>query len=129
MSTARALCPDDVNPPVSDRPVRTCANLEDSAPPDWRRRMNHRFGSIALLGMLSLLAGCSTQKLPSGTTLGGSGITQDQARRAPQDATSKAQGNVLIADQFNNRVIETDPEGHIVWSFGLGPNDFSPRSV
>jgi len=38
-------------------------------------------------------------------------------------------GNVLITDQFNNRVIETNPRGDIVWSFGLGPNDFSSRSV
>ena len=37
-------------------------------------------------------------------------------------------GNILIADQFNNRVIETDPAGNIVWSFGLGPNDFSAKS-
>src|SRR5258707_13766875 len=38
-------------------------------------------------------------------------------------------GNILIADQFNNRVIEADPAGNIVWSFGLGPNDFSPKSI
>jgi hypothetical protein len=38
-------------------------------------------------------------------------------------------GNILIADQFNNRVIEITPAGHIVWSFGLGPNDFSDKSV
>ena len=38
-------------------------------------------------------------------------------------------GNILIADQFNNRVIEISPNGDIVWSFGLGPNDFSARSV
>ncbi len=38
-------------------------------------------------------------------------------------------GNILIADQFNNRVIETDPDGNILWQFGLGPNDFSPKSV
>ncbi len=38
-------------------------------------------------------------------------------------------GNILIADQFNNRVIETDPYGAIVWSFGLGPNDFSAKSI
>jgi hypothetical protein len=38
-------------------------------------------------------------------------------------------GNVLISDQFNNRVIETDPNGNIIWSFGLGPNDFSARSI
>jgi hypothetical protein len=38
-------------------------------------------------------------------------------------------GNILIADQFNNRVIETDTAGKIIWSFGLGPNDFSARSI
>src|SRR5215467_1184034 len=38
-------------------------------------------------------------------------------------------GNILIADQFNNRVIEADAAGNIVWSFGLGPNDFSASSI
>jgi hypothetical protein len=38
-------------------------------------------------------------------------------------------GDILIADQFNNRVIEATPSGQIVWSFGLGPNDFSPKSI
>lgn len=38
-------------------------------------------------------------------------------------------GNILISDQFNNRVIETDQKGNIVWSFGLGPNDFSANSI
>jgi hypothetical protein len=37
-------------------------------------------------------------------------------------------GNILIADQFNNRVIEINPAGQIIWSFGLGPNDFSAKS-
>jgi hypothetical protein len=38
-------------------------------------------------------------------------------------------GNILIADQFNNRVIETDTNGIIIWQFGLGPDDFSARSI
>jgi hypothetical protein len=38
-------------------------------------------------------------------------------------------GNITIADQFNNRVIEIDPSGKIIWSFGLGPNDFSAKSI
>jgi hypothetical protein len=37
-------------------------------------------------------------------------------------------GNILIADQFNNRVIEIDQKGDIVWSWGLGPHDFSANS-
>jgi hypothetical protein len=39
-------------------------------------------------------------------------------------------GNVLISDQFNNRVIEVNPTtGNIIWSFGLGPNDFTSNSI
>jgi hypothetical protein len=38
-------------------------------------------------------------------------------------------GNTLIADQFNNRVIEVIPSGRIVWQFGLGPADFSAASI
>jgi hypothetical protein len=38
-------------------------------------------------------------------------------------------GNVLISDQFNNRVIEVDRDGKIVWHFGKGPADFSKESI
>ena len=38
-------------------------------------------------------------------------------------------GNILIADQFNNRVIETDKAGNIVWSYGLGPNIFTDKTI
>jgi hypothetical protein len=38
-------------------------------------------------------------------------------------------GNILIADQFNNRVIEIKTNGAIVWQFGIGPNDFSSNSI
>lgn len=38
-------------------------------------------------------------------------------------------GNITIADQFNNRVIEIDPSGNIVWSYGHGPNDLSAKSI
>ena len=40
-----------------------------------------------------------------------------------------AADHYLIADQFNNRVIEVDRRGNIVWQFGLGPADFSPASI
>jgi hypothetical protein len=39
-----------------------------------------------------------------------------------------APGDVLIADQFNNRVIECDPSGNIIWQFGRGPDDFTAKS-
>ena len=39
-------------------------------------------------------------------------------------------GNILISDQFNNRVIEVDPETHaIVWRFGDGSSVAGPHSV
>jgi hypothetical protein len=38
-------------------------------------------------------------------------------------------GNILITDQFNNRVIEIDPEGNIVWQFGNGPGDISAKAI
>jgi hypothetical protein len=38
-------------------------------------------------------------------------------------------GNVLISDQFNNRVIEVDRDKNPVWSFGSGdPKDCSPTA-
>jgi outer membrane protein assembly factor BamB len=46
-----------------------------------------------------------------------------------QDGEFNSPTNTLIADQFNNRVIEVDLHGNIVWHFGLGPNDYSPASI
>jgi len=42
---------------------------------------------------------------------------------------ARAADHYLIADQFNNRVIEVDHQGNVVWHFGLGPSDFSPASI
>lgn len=38
-------------------------------------------------------------------------------------------GNILITDQFNNRVIEITPAGNIVWSFGNGAHDASANAI
>jgi hypothetical protein len=39
-------------------------------------------------------------------------------------------GNVLISDQYNNRLIEVDPTNHrIVWRFGNGSSIAGPHSV
>jgi hypothetical protein len=71
-------------------------------------RFSHRFpsaitASIAALGLA----------LPAAAQTGG--FNQD--------------GNILISDQLNNRVIETDPSGRIVWQFGSGPSDSTARSI
>src|SRR5260370_23052519 len=50
-------------------------------------------------------------------------------RIATADGEFNHRGNILITDQFNNRVIEIDPAGKIVWHFGNGPNDFSANSL
>lgn len=38
-------------------------------------------------------------------------------------------GNYLIADQFNNRIIEVDKNHNIVWQFGSGSSVAGPNSV
>lgn len=38
-------------------------------------------------------------------------------------------GNILITDQFNNRVIEIDPAGNIVWQFGGGLDNIGPTAI
>jgi hypothetical protein len=39
-------------------------------------------------------------------------------------------GNILIADQFNNRVVEVNPENHrVVWHFGNGSSVAGPHTV
>jgi hypothetical protein len=40
-----------------------------------------------------------------------------------------AGANIVIADQYNNRVIEIDPSGNIVWTFGDGKQVPGPTSV
>ena len=43
--------------------------------------------------------------------------------------TFNQSGNILITDQFNNRAIEIDPAGNIVWQFGNGPGDTSANAI
>jgi hypothetical protein len=39
-------------------------------------------------------------------------------------------GNILISDQFNNRVIEVNPDNHnVIWHFGNGSSTPGPHSV
>src|SRR5882762_10834224 len=55
--------------------------------------------------------------------------TGTTSRAAAQDRFNK-KGNIVIADQFNNRVIEIDPQTHdVVWTFGDGSDQPGPLSI
>jgi hypothetical protein len=56
------------------------------------------------------------------TSLGYAGLASAQG-------TFNQPGNLLITDQFNNRVIEIDGAGEIVWRFGDGPGDTSANAI
>src|SRR5258708_14016915 len=47
------------------------------------------------------------------------GSAQTSQSSTPKDHFN-APGNILISDQFNNRVVEVAPDAHIVWTFGSG---------
>ena len=73
---------------------------------------SHSFGRIAtslLIGGVILLSGTVSK-----------GQSSSEFNRP---------GNILITDQFNNRVIEIDPLGNIVWQFGNGPGDTSANAI
>jgi hypothetical protein len=89
--------------------------------PGRRRRL---LGSGAVIAALALsLAGVAARAAASTT-----GGTAHSALTALSPEFNRP-GNILVADQFNNRVIEVDPAGHIVWQFGKGPSDFTQQSI
>jgi outer membrane protein assembly factor BamB len=50
--------------------------------------------------------------------------------RAAENSEFNEKGHIVIADQFNNRVIEIDPETHkVVWTFGDGSDTPGPHSI
>jgi len=63
------------------------------------------------------------------TILVGAGVLGLASSANADGARFNQPGELLIADQFNNRVIEIRPDGRIVWQFGLGPNDVSAKSI
>lgn len=46
-----------------------------------------------------------------------------------EEAIRRSHGNILVSDQFNNRVIEIDAHHNVVWSFGDGSSVAGPTSV
>jgi hypothetical protein len=98
---------------MSARSVATRAVSDPTAVPARRRR---RWLPVAVAVPL-LAAGASSAVIVSAGAAGSA------------EGSFNQPGNVLIADQFNNRVVELDAENDIVWHFGVGPNDVSARSI
>ena len=64
--------------------------------------------------------------LPSSGTHQGQGPASDsRALTRPRSNPSVLPGDLLIADRGNNRLLELDPAGHVVWQFPR-PGDLRP---
>jgi hypothetical protein len=89
------------------------------------RPVRLRFFLMLSAGLLAAgaVAGCSSPAPPTPTTPSVTPSTPATTTEASPTASADAPdvaGNVLIADQFNNRVIEVAKSGAIVWTFGTG---------
>jgi hypothetical protein len=89
--------------------------------------MIRRLGALFVAGAVLLATGCSKSSLPTAPASSRAGAVQ--ARAMESHGGFNQAGNLLIADQFDNRVIEINEAGDIVWSFGRGPNDFTDKSI
>ncbi len=74
---------------------------------------------------------CSNGRSILRARLGGAAAAAALAIIAPAISAGEFNqaGNILITDQFNNRVIEVDPAGNIVWQFGNGPGDTAANAI
>lgn len=83
---------------------------------------SHHLARVPLSGLIAaaLLSAC-----------GGGGEESMSSMSMPQSASrAVGTGQILIADQFNNRVIVVDPASHtITWQFGNGSDRAGPTSV
>jgi len=73
--------------------------------------LKHPFLIAVGLVIMMIASSCSLSPSPAQST--------SAAPSAPVDRFN-ASGNVLISDQFNNRVVEVARDGHVVWTFGSG---------
>src|SRR5258708_11916029 len=80
----------------------------------------HRFARLVIPGAAAALA------------IGVTGLTAAGAAAAQhhqQLAGFNKPGNILSADQFNNRVIESTQSHSVIWHFGNGSNVPGPHSI
>lgn len=71
-------------------------------------------------------AGDASAEEESGTEDAGDGGTSDLALSSPNSAERLANGDTLIADESNNRVIEVTTDGKILWQY---PKTLGPASL
>jgi hypothetical protein len=57
------------------------------------------------------------------------GVAACGSRYGSNDGANQVGERLLISDQFNNRVIEIDTAGNIIWHFGNGPTDLTASSI
>ena len=79
--------------------------------------------------MKSVKAGAAVLAVATPLVVSTVGAPVAGARQSSPTTGFNQPGDVLIADQFNNRVIEVDQSGNIVFQFGNGPHDFSSKSI
>lgn len=80
---------------------------------------------LAVVAVTVAIAGCGGDNhMPTATQ-----SSTASYNRASDNPAGLGRQHILIADQFNNRVVEITATGEIVWHFGLGPNDVSARSI
>jgi hypothetical protein len=82
--------------------------------------------ALAPLGaaMLTMLAGCG-----SAPTQSSDAIALAESSDPSNAAGFNHRGNIVIADQYNNRVIEVGRDNGVVWTFGDGSSTPGPTSV
>jgi len=78
---------------------------------------------VAAMGLAAIFLGAAA--IAAGARVGSKIGVSESAHGTPPRSHFNRQGNILISDQYNNRVIEIDPAGDIVWSFGNGPADLT----
>src|SRR5207244_8265035 len=113
--------------------VRSAAH-RGSAPPGRRARRRRHLLRLALLPAIAAVAIAAAELGDTGADSAGTGpghqpatptaaIPAPDLTKPPDPLTrpgsdpSALPGNVLIADKANNRLLEVDPYGHVVWRF------------
>jgi hypothetical protein len=73
----------------------------------------------------------ATPAIAAGLVLGSAALTATAASAAPRPHNPgfNQPGDILIADQFNNRVVEVNSHHQVVWHFGNGSNVAGPHSI